>query len=237
MIIVYIIGGLLVLGLICTLWDFFKAVLSVVFAIGVAILIGWVYALIGYPMWLIWLLVAVLIICNSICLVSYLCLKSKATKILKRAAGVSKEISRIENEEIKEETKNKISETLASMGMATDAELYNQEKEYFDNMDIRIGALDNRKQELKNDLKSIFGAKTGVKVIDQALTMLTDSKSIIQEMFKKLVEAGEIKIESDLNCVDENAQDVQSWDKKLYKSTVENIEPANMLPTQRLELD
>lgn len=237
MIILYIIVGLIIIGIISAIWDVLKAIVGTIVgiaaAIGIVVLIGWVYSLLGYPAWLIWLLVAILVICNPVCLILYLVRKGKAIKALKKAADVSEEINRVESEEIKEKIENQISKTMAERGMATDVEVYDGLKDHLEDINVSIDTLNKKKQELKEWLKNKSIFSPGVKVIDQALA-ISDMKEIFKERFQKLVESGEIVVETNLNGEDET---VLSWDKKLYKSTKMNPQPSNMLPTMHLEVD
>ena len=236
--IVYFIVGVIILCIISSLleklWDVLKAILSVgltiVICVGIFCLIRWLYSLIGYPVWLIGLLVFGLIIFNLVSSIRYFVKIGRARKLLRNAADIAERINREESDVI-QEVEKEISAAIVEMQMATDAELYNKVQ---GEIDETIEALNREKRGLKQVLEAIPCFRTEIRQIDMAKE-ICDKKKIFIEKLQKLVDKKDVIVVSGL----ENGGDksILSWDKKLYKSAIENPEPSNMLPTMHLEID
>ena len=106
------------------------------------------------------------------------------------------------------------------------------DKEIYDKLNFcDAKALNSRKKDLKEKLAHHAKYHSGIQVIDQAIPLI-DTKSIFNGELETLIHSGEIVIESNLN-----QESNMSWDKKLYRTTLESLNPSNMLPTVHLEID
>lgn len=223
----YIIIGLIILVIIGFIMEYIYAIVALAILIAAILFVHWLYAKINYPIWPIEATIVFLIIFNLIYMVRYLRWKSKYMKVLKESLYQAEEINCIKDNGIETMVSEGILSAMESMGMGTDAEI-------FENMDWDItDELSERIAKLRNWLQQYEIRETKVEQIDQALCEFS-SKKVFREQLKKLVGAGKIVINTELNGQEKKTK---SWDNMLYGATEKSTDASNMLPTIHMEID